>query len=221
MVYLDGIPLGQTPLKGLRLAPGIHIVKLIEEGFQVYLKEVKLEPGQERILDIKLNKLNKLKDPKTPAAPAAVAAVQPKTTPGTKQAAVADKPESAAPPDSTSPDPKPAPAPTPNQTAGVNFLPKVVKVHAYSRDGKQTKEIRMALGMVEQAAGRAAGKDAAGATAEFRKFLYGAHRGTIASIALYPRRMGLIITEALQKGKSKASISATLIHLYRSKAIKP
>jgi hypothetical protein len=49
----------------------------------------------------------------------------------------------------------------------------------------------------------------------------GAHRGSITPIPLYPRSMGLLITSELNKGKSKGAISTTLVHLYRTKALKP
>lgn len=205
MVYLDGIPLGNTPLKGIRLAPGLHNVKLVEAGYLAYVKEVTLESGQERLLDVKLQ-------PK-PKKPAVVAARKPKPA---RKAAPPKKAVAVAAP---APAPKPVtPAP---QTSGVNFLPRIVKVRAYNRDGKRTKEISRALAMVEQAAGRASNKDATGTTSGLRTFMYGAHRGAITPIPLYPRRMGLIITSALNKGKSKGAISSSLVHLYRTKALKP
>ncbi len=136
--------------------------------------------------------------------------LQPKPKPAAK--AAAPKKAGAVAPKSA------APAP---QTSGVNFLPRIVKIHAYNRDGKRTKGISRALAMVEQAAGRASNKDATGTTSGLRTFMYGAHRGSITPIPLYPRRMGLIITSELNKGKSKKAISTTLVHLYRTKALKP
>jgi hypothetical protein len=59
-----------------------------------------------------------------------------------------------------------------------------------------------------------------GTTIGLRKFMYGAHRGSITPIPLHPRSIGLLITSELNKGKSKGAISTTLVHLYRTKALK-
>jgi hypothetical protein len=54
-VFVDGAPLGSTPLRALSLEPGAHTVLLVnrELGLERTLS-VDIDPGQPRALDVKL-----------------------------------------------------------------------------------------------------------------------------------------------------------------------
>lgn len=52
--YVDGIHRGETPLRGIKLPPGTHLVTLKGDGLKTYTTQVALAPGQVRSLEIHL-----------------------------------------------------------------------------------------------------------------------------------------------------------------------
>jgi serine/threonine protein kinase len=55
VVYLDGRPIGNTPRANLPVPAGVHVLRVVREGFVPFEREIRLEPGQVlRITDIVL-----------------------------------------------------------------------------------------------------------------------------------------------------------------------
>lgn len=44
--YLDGDYVGNTPVVGLRISPGTHTIRVEREGFEPYVQEVVVDPGE-------------------------------------------------------------------------------------------------------------------------------------------------------------------------------
>ncbi len=45
-VYVDEDYIGKTPLKGYKLSTGTHTIKLVKDGYEDYVKTVKINPGE-------------------------------------------------------------------------------------------------------------------------------------------------------------------------------
>jgi hypothetical protein len=45
-VYVDGNFVGNSPLLDVRVAPGIHTIRVERQGYEPYLRELTVQPGQ-------------------------------------------------------------------------------------------------------------------------------------------------------------------------------
>ena len=98
-VFMDGLKVGQTPLRGFRLRTGTRRFKLTTEGFENQLEFLKVEEGAPARLDARLVPLASAAPPSAPPTPAPSEAASPSAAP-------------AATPTPRPATPKPAPATT-------------------------------------------------------------------------------------------------------------
>jgi hypothetical protein len=54
-IYIDGKPVGRSPYEGKALSSGIHKVKIMKEGYEVWDRDVVVEAGKRKEILIKLN----------------------------------------------------------------------------------------------------------------------------------------------------------------------
>lgn len=55
VVHLDGRPIGNTPRANLEVPPGVHVLRVVREGYVPFEREIRVAPGQVlRITDIVL-----------------------------------------------------------------------------------------------------------------------------------------------------------------------
>ena len=66
-VSVDGAPVGETPLAGLKLRPGVHQVEVAKEGYERRSESVRIEAGKRAKLDVPLAAI--VKATPTPAPP--------------------------------------------------------------------------------------------------------------------------------------------------------
>lgn len=58
VVWLDGRPVGDTPILHLALPPGVHRVAVRHEGFEPFTRVLVLSPGERvRLIDITLQRV--------------------------------------------------------------------------------------------------------------------------------------------------------------------
>jgi hypothetical protein len=203
-VHLDGVLLGKTPLRGVTVQPGRHTLRVFEEGYIAYTKEVELKPSQKKTIEVKLK-----------ALPTPVQLVR---TSKPKPAAPPQKPV-AKPPAAVAKPSAPKPAPRAGGRVPTINLPALMKVQVY-KDGKKHKMLRQVCNMVESVVSKATGKSAAGTTHSLRDFLYASYRGKVTPLTLYPRTMGYLVAEQLMKGKGRGEISSLLLFNHRNGRIK-
>jgi len=43
-VFVDGQPIGNTPMASVSIAPGTHIIRVMRSGFQSYEREIQVAP---------------------------------------------------------------------------------------------------------------------------------------------------------------------------------
>jgi hypothetical protein len=54
-VYVDGRPVGNTPRPSLAVPAGVHVLRVVRDGYTPFEREIRLTPGQVlRITDIVL-----------------------------------------------------------------------------------------------------------------------------------------------------------------------
>jgi hypothetical protein len=200
--HLDGVLLGKTPLRGVTVQPGRHTLKVFEEGYIAYTKEIEVKPTQKKTIEVKLK-----------ALPSPVQLVR-----TSKKAAAHQQKKSAKPPAAR---PRPDLAPKSKKSGRVPTikLPTMMKVQAY-KDGKKHKMLRQVCNMVESVVTKATKKSATGTTHQLRNFLYASYRGKVTPLTLYPRTMGYIIAEQLMKGKSRGAVGSLLLFNHRNGRIK-
>ena len=57
-LFLDGRLIGNTPIAGLALPAGTHVLRVARPGFRVYEREITVVPGQQiRLIDLSLEAL--------------------------------------------------------------------------------------------------------------------------------------------------------------------
>jgi eukaryotic-like serine/threonine-protein kinase len=57
-VYIDGLPIGNTPKAAVPVAPGTHRVRVVREGFEAFERTIQVGSGQDvRLTDILLHEL--------------------------------------------------------------------------------------------------------------------------------------------------------------------
>jgi len=71
-VSVDGAPVGETPLTGLKLRPGAHQVEFTREGYERHSESVRIEAGKKAKLDVALAAVVKATPPPTPPPPVVV-----------------------------------------------------------------------------------------------------------------------------------------------------
>lgn len=191
-VYLDGVLLGKTPLRDVSLAAGRHALKLIEDGYVPYVKEIEVKGGQKRTFEVQLQPVAVAAKP-GPEAPAP----RPVPAPASKAS-------------------KPAPAAA-SQGLPDLALPRVIKVLAY-KDGKKQKTMREVFDMIEHVVSRATGTSAAGSTGPLRQFLYASHRDKVTPVTIYPLTTGYLIADAQRRGEG--NIGSWLLFQHRNGRIK-
>lgn len=111
MAYLDDRPLGKTPLNGLKVEAGRHVLELRIEGYHPITKSVRIASGKSEVVKEKLSEAGK--------APVKVAEPPPAEPPGKKVASVGTSVAAADPPP-----PPDKPATTPVETAATEPPPK-------------------------------------------------------------------------------------------------
>ncbi len=56
--YVDSVLIGNTPQVGVPVAPGVHVVRVVRDGFEPYERSVRVGPGEDlRLVDIVLREL--------------------------------------------------------------------------------------------------------------------------------------------------------------------
>jgi hypothetical protein len=45
-VYLDGRPVGNTPLLNLQVSAGTHAIRIVHDGFDAYESSIDVAPGE-------------------------------------------------------------------------------------------------------------------------------------------------------------------------------
>ncbi|RMG15869.1 MAG: PEGA domain-containing protein, partial [Deltaproteobacteria bacterium] len=239
-VYVDDLPVGQTPLASLRLTPGTHRIEARAEGYETLERTVKVRAGKKRSISLTL----KAAAPEPPASSAVVAEAHPPSAPASTgpgpsaatepgagpEAVPASKTEAPSspgpvaaaqpPPAPAQPAPKteaappeaaPAPKATPKKAGpGKPRLPEVYTLH-------NRKDIPRVFGIIEKeivVRGHVPAGRARNVTAPLAKRLY-ADFSPGTTIDVYPRGMYWMAVDLFGAGKSPRQVASALESAHR------